>query len=75
MSLGCRNLAFIFWLHLPSTSLSAEEHAKLEDGSEAMELEKARAMIEKRTMINLIEGFAVSVKVRIGGFRTMQLRR
>lgn len=59
-------MAFIFWLHLPPTSLSAEEYAKLEEGSEAMEFEKARAMIEKRTMINLIEGFAVSVKVRLG---------
>lgn len=54
ITLASRNLAFLFWLHLPPTTLDAAQ----------LEIEKAKGMLEKRTYINLVEPFAVSVKVR-----------
>lgn len=51
LNVGSRNLAMLIWLHYPSTTLTAPEVAELQPGSEQMEVEQMKAMIEKRTMI------------------------
>ena len=61
ITLASRNLAFLFWLHLPPTTLDAAALADL--APEQLEIEKVKGMLEKRTYINLVEAFAVSVKV------------
>jgi putative membrane protein len=66
IGLACRNLALLIWLHVPVTTLTAKELAEL-DKSGGMtksreERERAKALIEKRTIINLLEGFAVASK-------------
>ncbi len=63
ISLASRNLAFLIWLHTPPTTLSADELAALAPMSKEREdEEKMKAIIEKRTMINLIQAFAVASK-------------
>ncbi|GAA5894691.1 uncharacterized protein JCM6883_002180 [Sporobolomyces salmoneus] len=67
LNLGSRNLAMLIWLHYPSTTLTAPEVAELEPGSEQMEVEQMKAMIEKRTMVGLIEAYAAAVKHYVRG--------
>lgn len=63
ISLASRNLAFIIWLHTPPTTLTADELAALAPMSkERSDEEKMKAILEKRTMINLIQAFAVASK-------------
>lgn len=61
VTLGCRNMAFLIWLHAPATTLSAAN--LLATGPEQLETEKLKGLMEKRTMINLLEAFAVACKV------------
>ncbi|KAM0749178.1 UPF0187-domain-containing protein, partial [Meredithblackwellia eburnea MCA 4105] len=60
ITLNSRNLAFLIWLHAPETTLTA---AQLSQPRSADELDrKLKCLIEKRTMINLIEAFSVATK-------------
>jgi hypothetical protein len=54
ITLGSRNLAFLVWLHIPNTTLDADALANLKPEDE--ETENVRGLIEKRTIINLIQG-------------------
>ncbi|GAA5877549.1 hypothetical protein JCM1840_005839 [Sporobolomyces johnsonii] len=67
LSLGSRNLALLFWLHFPTTTLPATELAKLEPDSEEMEVERMKAIVEKKTMIGLIQAYAAAVKHYVRG--------
>ncbi|BGO98372.1 hypothetical protein NBRC10513v2_002767 [Rhodotorula toruloides] len=67
VSLASRNLASMIWIHIGGTTLDAAEQAKIEPGSDADEIEKLKALIEKRTMLNLIQAFAVAVKHYVRG--------
>ncbi|KAH9849426.1 UPF0187-domain-containing protein [Lenzites betulinus] len=59
--LGSRTLARTIWFHVPETMPAASN-----DPSTA-EQRKARVLIEKKTVINLIEAFGVSVKHYLRG--------
>ncbi|KAJ3712955.1 Bestrophin, RFP-TM, chloride channel-domain-containing protein [Lentinula raphanica] len=56
--LASRTLARTIWFHIPDPPATATESA---------ELLKAKAMIEKKTVINLIEAFGVAVKHYLRG--------
>lgn len=66
IGLACRNLALLIWIHVPQTTLTATELAELDKSGgmtiEREQYEKAKALIEKRTIVNLLEAFAVSSK-------------
>ena len=66
IGLACRNLALLIWLHVPVTTLTANELAELDKSggmtAQREERERAKALIEKRTIINLLEAFAVGCK-------------
>ncbi|KAI0659116.1 UPF0187-domain-containing protein [Cubamyces menziesii] len=59
--LGSRTLARTIWFHVPETMPSAK------DDPSTLEQRKARVLIEKKTVINLIEAFAVAVKHYLRG--------
>ncbi|GAA5924122.1 uncharacterized protein JCM15063_005551 [Sporobolomyces koalae] len=67
LNLGSRNLAMLIWLHYPATTLNATELADIQPNSEAYEAETMKALIEKRTMIGLIEAYAAAVKHYVRG--------
>ncbi|EIN05576.1 UPF0187-domain-containing protein [Punctularia strigosozonata HHB-11173 SS5] len=56
--LGTRTFARVVWFHVPDTTDGA---------SKSPEETKARSLIEKKTVINLLEGFAVAVKHYLRG--------
>ncbi|KAF8823274.1 hypothetical protein HHX47_DHR10000355 [Lentinula edodes] len=56
--LASRTFARTVWFHIPDPPVTASESA---------EVLKARAMIEKKTVINLIEAFGVAVKHYLRG--------
>lgn len=60
ITLASRNFALNIWLHLPATSLPAGAVSKLTP--DELELEKAKSLLEKRTMINLVHAFSVAAK-------------
>ncbi|TBU31498.1 Bestrophin, RFP-TM, chloride channel-domain-containing protein [Dichomitus squalens] len=59
--LGSRTLARTIWFHVPETMPSAK------DDPSTLEQRKARVLIEKKTVINLIEAFGVAVKHYLRG--------
>ncbi|KAI0330646.1 UPF0187-domain-containing protein [Cubamyces sp. BRFM 1775] len=59
--LGSRTLARTIWFHVPETMPAAK------DEPSTLEQRKARTLIEKKTVINLIEAFAVAVKHYLRG--------
>ncbi|RDX54419.1 UPF0187-domain-containing protein [Lentinus brumalis] len=59
--LGSRTLARTIWFHVPEMMPAAK------DDPSTPEQRKIRALIEKKTVINLIEAFAVSVKHYLRG--------
>ncbi|KAH7097003.1 UPF0187-domain-containing protein [Auriculariales sp. MPI-PUGE-AT-0066] len=61
IQLQSRNLATLIWIHVPTERAS--------QGSDASSPEKRRleAIIEKRSMINLVQAFSVSVKHALRG--------
>ncbi|EGG00843.1 uncharacterized protein MELLADRAFT_79151 [Melampsora larici-populina 98AG31] len=59
--LGGRNLARLIWIHVPN-ALRPHDPNYL-----PTEEERLRSIIEKKTIINLIEGFAVSLKHHLRG--------
>ncbi|KAI0674238.1 UPF0187-domain-containing protein [Trametes maxima] len=59
--LGSRNLARTIWFHVPEAMPAAK------DDPSTLEQRKARVLIEKKTVINLIEAFGVSVKHYLRG--------
>lgn len=63
ISLCSRNLAFLIWMQLPVTTLTAAQLKEVESDAHRMEHEKAKGLIEKTTIINLLEAFAVAAKV------------
>ena len=71
IGLASRNLAFLIWLHVPQTTLTAKEVADLtsagEMTAEREDRERMKGLIEKRTIINLIEAFAVASKHYLRG--------
>lgn len=52
----CRQLARLIWFHVPVYSKTPLE------GDEPGEEERVRVLIEKKTMLNVIEAFAVALK-------------
>ncbi|KAH8917547.1 UPF0187-domain-containing protein [Atractiella rhizophila] len=59
--LNSRTLARMIWLHVPSYMKVPEDPANIP------EEEKVKATLEKKTMINIIEAFAISVKHYLRG--------
>ncbi|KAI0777620.1 UPF0187-domain-containing protein [Trametes elegans] len=59
--LGSRTLARTIWFHVPEVMPASK------DDPSTIEQRKARVLIEKKTVINLIEAFAVSVKHYLRG--------
>ncbi|KAI0360743.1 UPF0187-domain-containing protein [Trametes cingulata] len=59
--LGSRTLARTIWFHVPETMPAAK------DDPSTLEQRKARVLIEKKTVINLIEAFGVAVKHYLRG--------
>ncbi|KAL8279226.1 hypothetical protein RQP46_008263 [Phenoliferia psychrophenolica] len=60
ITLNSRSLALLFWIHGKETTLNVEQLAQVTP--EQLEVEKLKGLVEKRTMINLVEGFAVATK-------------
>lgn len=50
----------LIWLHTPPTTLPAAKLAELTE--EELERAKVQALIEKRTLINVVQGLSVAVK-------------
>ncbi|GAA6043659.1 hypothetical protein JCM8097_000863 [Rhodosporidiobolus ruineniae] len=67
MSLASRNLASLIWIQIGPTTLSAAEQANLTPGSDEEEVEKVKGLIEKRTMLGLIQAFSVATKHYVRG--------
>ncbi|GAA5831208.1 hypothetical protein JCM11251_007795 [Rhodosporidiobolus azoricus] len=67
VSLASRNLASLIWIHIGSTTLPADEQAKLVPGSDEEEIENIKALIEKRTMLGLIQAFSAATKHYVRG--------
>lgn len=65
ITFGSRSLAMLVWLHLPVTTTDAATFATLSE--DALEVEKVKALIEKKVIINLIQAFSVSVKHYLRG--------
>lgn len=69
-----RSMSRIIWFHVPSESLRSDQIAIVIGWSdnpplpgERFDQTKARTLIEKKTAINLLEAFAVSVKHYLRG--------
>ncbi|KAF8518639.1 Bestrophin, RFP-TM, chloride channel-domain-containing protein [Hysterangium stoloniferum] len=60
--LHSRTLARTVWIHVPDTSAATPESQ-----DRTPEELKSRTLVEKKTVVNLIEGFAVSVKHYLRG--------
>ncbi|GAA5820190.1 hypothetical protein JCM3770_004815 [Rhodotorula araucariae] len=67
LSVASRNLGSLIWLHVGSTTLTAAEQAKVVPGSDEDEIEKMKSLIEKRTMLNLIQAFSTATKHYVRG--------
>ncbi|BGP37119.1 hypothetical protein JCM10450v2_001027 [Rhodotorula kratochvilovae] len=67
LSVASRNLGSLIWLHVGSTTLPAAEQAKVVPGSDEDEIEKMKSLIEKRTMLNLIQAFSTATKHYVRG--------
>ncbi|GAA5914274.1 hypothetical protein JCM6882_003678 [Rhodosporidiobolus microsporus] len=67
VSLASRNLASLIWIHIGSTTLNPAEQAKIEPGSDEDEVENLKALIEKRTMLGLLQAFAAATKHYVRG--------
>lgn len=50
LSTGSRNLASLIWIHVGPYTLSLKDQSGLVPGSPEEEVEKVKALIEKRTM-------------------------
>ncbi|KAK4704392.1 ion channel-forming bestrophin family protein, partial [Phenoliferia sp. Uapishka_3] len=65
ITLNSRNLALLIWIHAPSTTLNV---TGLKDLSPAqLELEELKGLVEKRTVLNLVEAFSVATKHYLRG--------
>ncbi|KAG2343413.1 UPF0187-domain-containing protein [Suillus weaverae] len=64
--LNCRTFGRIVWLHVPENAISAPINDRPLSHEET-ERDKARTLIEKKTMVNLVEAYAVSVKHYLRG--------
>ncbi|KAI5480222.1 Bestrophin/UPF0187 protein [Pseudohyphozyma bogoriensis] len=60
ITLASRTFAFNVWMHLPPTTLTVAQLAALP--ADQLEYENAKALIEKRTIINLVQAFSVAAK-------------
>ncbi|GAA6024417.1 hypothetical protein JCM10207_003408 [Rhodosporidiobolus poonsookiae] len=67
MSLASRNLASLIWIHIGPWTIDAAEAAKLAPGSDEEEIERVKGLIEKRTILGLIQAFSVAVKHYVRG--------
>ncbi|BGP13172.1 hypothetical protein JCM10213_000248 [Rhodosporidiobolus nylandii] len=67
ISLASRSLASLIWIHVGPSTLSPDELAKLTPGSDEMEVENVKGLIEKRTMLGLLQAFSVAVKHYVRG--------
>ncbi|KAK4704387.1 ion channel-forming bestrophin family protein, partial [Phenoliferia sp. Uapishka_3] len=65
VTLNARNLALMIWVHTPPTTLPASQLVNL--SPEELEMEELKGLIEKRSMISLVEAFAVSAKHYLRG--------
>lgn len=65
IALASRNFGVNIWLHGPPTTLSSQELALLPP--ERLEVEKCKGLIEKRTMLNLVQAFSVATKHYLRG--------
>lgn len=55
ITLASRNLALLVWLHVPPMTLTAAELAAIGSDEAALEVERLKGLLEKRTIINLIQ--------------------
>ncbi|ORY87442.1 Bestrophin, RFP-TM, chloride channel-domain-containing protein [Leucosporidium creatinivorum] len=62
-----RDFAMLVWLHTPPTTLTTAELASIGSDEAALEVEKLKGLLEKRTIINLIQAFSVSAKHYLRG--------
>lgn len=62
-----RNLASLIWIHVGSTTLTVAEQADIVPGSDEDEIERLKSLLEKKTMLGLIQAFATSTKHYVRG--------
>ncbi|GAA5984267.1 hypothetical protein JCM11641_005897 [Rhodosporidiobolus odoratus] len=62
ISLASRNLAALIWIQIGPTTLNAVELAQIVPGSDEEEIENIKGLIEKRTMLGLLQAFSVAIK-------------
>ncbi|KPV76801.1 uncharacterized protein RHOBADRAFT_51791 [Rhodotorula graminis WP1] len=67
LSVASRNLGSLIWIHVGSTTLTPTEQAEIVTGSDEDEIERLKSLIEKRTMLNLIQAFATATKHHVRG--------
>ncbi|GAA5902503.1 hypothetical protein JCM8208_006905 [Rhodotorula glutinis] len=67
LSVASRNLGSLIWIHVGSTTLTPAEQAEIVTGSDEDEIERLKSLIEKRTMLNLIQAFATATKHYVRG--------
>ncbi|GJN87786.1 hypothetical protein Rhopal_000741-T1 [Rhodotorula paludigena] len=67
VSVASRNLASLIWLHTGQTTLTAAQQADVVPGSDEDEIEKLKSLIEKRSILNLIQAFSSATKHYVRG--------
>ncbi|OJA20693.1 hypothetical protein AZE42_06036 [Rhizopogon vesiculosus] len=65
--LGSRTFARVVWVHVPDSAYPNEPPAAGQTDDEKKEENKAKTLIEKKSVINLLEAFAVAVKHYLRG--------
>ncbi|KAG1720376.1 UPF0187-domain-containing protein [Suillus lakei] len=64
--LNCRTFSRTVWFHVPDNAISAPTRDS-PISREEMERDQARTLIEKKTVVNLLEAYAISVKHYLRG--------
>ncbi|GAA5978945.1 hypothetical protein JCM10908_002745 [Rhodotorula pacifica] len=67
VSSASRSFAAIVWLHVSDSTLDAAKQAKVEAESDEAEIENVKALIEKRTILNLLCAWSVATKHYVRG--------
>ncbi|POY70858.1 hypothetical protein BMF94_6272 [Rhodotorula taiwanensis] len=67
VSSASRSFASLVWLHVADTTLDAARQATVEAGSDEAEVESVKALIEKRTILNLLCAWSVATKHYVRG--------
>ncbi|KWU45830.1 UPF0187-domain-containing protein [Rhodotorula sp. JG-1b] len=67
VSSASRSFAAIVWLHVADSTLDATQQAGVQAGSDEAEIESVKALMEKRTILNLICAWSVATKHYVRG--------